>query len=377
MSFIACDKTEILKQEISSEDENLFFLKESEMNLIAGEVKVYSNDITGLKSTSISNKLKEYILVYDEDGLPSFYILNYEECGFIILAADKRSEPILAFSYETSFPLHEKETPRGLQEWKENSIKDIKELRNQEWAEDYIAKRWDKAIKDGVPSILPIPSEDPPNEIGDEVPDDPNDPVCNTQTYSVSPLLSTVWHQSDGFNNDAPYKSCSTQSNGRAKAGCVAIAGAQVMNFLQYPSTYNYNLMYNTYGSSEASRLIRDIGNSVDMKYGCEVSRAYTIDLAGAFKDNFSYSSANYGDFNPSTVRNELNWGYPVILRGESSDSGHAWICDGYDYYVNPCGANLLWLHMNWGWGFYNGYYRVKDFRDYNYNNKMIYGIRK
>jgi hypothetical protein len=172
---------------------------------------------------------------------------------------------------------------------------------------------------------------------------------------------------------------CSAQSNGRALAGCVAIAGAQVMNYFKYPATYDYNLMHNTLGSSEASRMIRDIGSAVDMDYGCGVSSAVTKDLAKVFKNNFSYSSATYDDFNVNTVVNELKWSYPVILRGESSSDGHAWVCDGYIYHVNPCGANLLWLHMNWGWGVNtaNGYYGIGDNGGFNKNNKMIYNIRK
>src|SRR5690554_487943 len=372
--IFGCDKTDTFKDETSIDKQNQFLLNEKEMIQIAGEVQFGCN--TNLKSTPVSQKLTDYKLI-NEGGKPCYYILNYEGGGFIILAADKRSEPLLAYSYESSFPLNENEMPDGLLEWKENTIEEIKELRNQDWVNDYVLERWDKAIKDGVPRILPTPG-DHPNEIGEEVPEDTNHPACNTQTYRVSPLLSTVWHQRVGFNNEAPYKSCSSLSNGRALAGCVAIAGAQVMNYLQYPLTYDYSLMYNISGSAEASRLIRNIGNAVDMDYGCGSSGAKTKDLAKAFKENFSYSSANYGDFNPTTIRNELNWGYPVILRGGSSDGGHAWVCYGYDYYVNSCGANLLWLHMNWGWGSgYNGSYRVKDFRGYNTNNEMIYRIRK
>ncbi len=373
--FLGCDKTDTLEDEISIDKQNQYVLNENEMIQVAGEVQFICN--ANLKSASVSQKLHDYKLI-NKSGKPYYYILNYEGGGFIILAADKRSEPLLAYSYESSFPFNEDDMPNGLLEWKENTIEEIKELKNQEYINDYILKRWDKAIKDGVPSIIPTPG-DPPGEIGGEIPEDPNDPACNTQTYSVSPLLTTEWHQGVGFNDNAPYKGCSDQSNGRALAGCVAIAGAQVINYLEYPTTYDYGLMNNTTGSTEASRLIRDIGNAVDMDYGCSSSGAKTEDLADAFKNNFSYSSASYGDFNPTTLRNELNWGYPVILRGESSDAGHAWVCDGYDYYVNPCGANILWLNMNWGWryGAYNGSYRVSDFRGYNDNNKMIYKIRK
>lgn len=372
--ILGCDNPDFLNDEIKNDEKNRFLLSESEMIQIA-EVTFRCN--ANLKSSDFSKEVSGYKLIVEDDR-PCYYVVNYLGGGFIILSADKRGEPLLAYSYKSYFPLNENEMPDGLLQWKEATIEDIIQLGNQESIDDYTLERWEKALKDGVPSILPT-EDDPSNEIGEEVPENPNDPACNTKTYSVSPLLSTAWHQGVGFNNEAPYMDCTQRGNGRAAAGCVAIAGAQVINYFKYPTAYDYSLMYNTTGSSEASRLVHDVGNAVNMDYGCSGSNATTKDLVNAFIYDFSYSSASYGNFNPTIIRNELNWGYPVILRGESSAGGHAWVCDGYDYYVNPCGSNLLWLHMNWGWGSggYNGSYRVKDFRGFNSNNEMIYGIRK
>ncbi|MDR1652791.1 MAG: Spi family protease inhibitor [Prevotellaceae bacterium] len=162
--FLGCNNTDILNDGISIDKENQFLLNEKEMIQIAGEVEFSGN--TRLKSIPVSKKLFNYKLI-KEGGNPCYCILNYEGGGFILLSADKRSEPVLAYSYESSFPLNETDMPIGLQEWTESAIEQIKELRNQAWVDDYVSERWDRAIKDGVPSILPAPiSDDPPNEIG-------------------------------------------------------------------------------------------------------------------------------------------------------------------------------------------------------------------
>jgi hypothetical protein len=52
-------------------------------------------------------------------------------------------------------------------------------------------------------------------------------------------------------------------------------------------------------------------------------------------------------------IRGELNANRPVIISGQSSSYGHAFVCDGYEYK-----DALPYYHMNWGWGGYsNGYF--------------------
>ncbi|MFB9056601.1 Spi family protease inhibitor [Mariniflexile ostreae] len=167
--FLGCE-TDNLKDEMATDKENQFVLNETEMLKVAGEVQFGSKTNlksaahnSNTKSTTVSQKLYDYKII-NESGRPCYYIINYEGGGFIILAADKRSEPLLAYSYESSFPLNEKEIPDGLLEWKENTIKEIKELRNQKRVNDYVMERWNKAMKDGWPSIIPTPG-DPPNEL--------------------------------------------------------------------------------------------------------------------------------------------------------------------------------------------------------------------
>src|SRR5690606_22854305 len=54
----------------------------------------------------------------DDKGTTAFYVINYEDGGFLILSGDKRVEPILAWSETDSFPLENvEEFPSGLVQW--------------------------------------------------------------------------------------------------------------------------------------------------------------------------------------------------------------------------------------------------------------------
>lgn len=150
--------------------------------------------------------------------------------------------------------------------------------------------------------------------------------------------------------------------------------------------------MPNNTGVPETARLLREIGRAVSMNYRCSGSGADTKDKApNAFKNNFGYSSANFANYNYQTVMNELDQGRPVILSGGSRESfwifgyysgGHAWVCDGYRQYTDPCWGSYVSLHMNWGWedGLHNAYYALSNFNpgssSYNYKPGMIYNIK-
>jgi len=59
-------------------------------------------------------------------------------------------------------------------------------------------------------------------------------------------------------------------------------------------------------------------------------------------------------------IKNQLDRGWPIIYRGYSDDSGHAWNVDGYedDFY-----------HCNWGWGgSSNGYFYFDNLNGGGYN---------
>ncbi|MDZ7898455.1 MAG: C10 family peptidase [Arcicella sp.] len=213
---------------------------------------------------------------------------------------------------------------------------------------------------------------------------------CNDRYTIVNPLVSTQWGQWSGYNDETPLTGCNS-SNGHAPTGCVATAIAQVMNYHRRPTRYNWDNMQA--GNSALTTLMKDIGEEVNMNYGCDGSSASTEnEAASSLTGDFQYSSAQYGSYNYSIVVNELNNSRPVILKGGSQSGwwifstyvdGHAWVCDGYnEYYFCDVGVTYLYLHMNWGWGNsgLDGLYSFNNFNldgfTFNYQRGMVYNIR-
>lgn len=180
----------------------------------------------------------------------------------------------------------------------------------------------------------------------------------------------------------------------RAYAGCTAIAMAQVMKFHQKPTSYSWNLMPNSSGSTATATLIKAIDDALPANYTCSGTQAYPSQAAPAFKSTFGYSSATLSSYDQSSVVSNLRYNKPVILGGGSGSEGHAWVCDGFQkskicifdnsgMYVGSC--SYLYLSMNWGWNYAqgNGCYAFDNFnpmkegeiQNFNSNRQMIYNI--
>ena len=345
----------------------------------------------GSRTNGINSKtIKEINEIPDENQNIIFYIINYNEGGFMIMSADNRIKPVLAYSDNGYFPISNNENyPPGLINWL-TGIKDkIKEVRNSNKVQSQeVEASWDiKGIQKTIRGIDPY---------DDYVEPDDGEGNCQDVCITVGPLLQTRWGQGDGYNDLTPYLGCNN-ANGHAPTGCVATAMAQVMKYHQYPNTYNWSAMPNTYGTYETAVLMRDIGNAVDMDYDCDGSSADTEnDVASAFINDFNYSMATYSDYHSQTVKQELNYHRPVILRGGRDNGwwifhhytdGHAWVCDGYKsltLWDEDCSYfwSYLYLHMNWGWkGWYNdAWYNYNNWNPgnytFNYHRGMVYNIK-
>lgn len=247
-------------------------------------------------------------------------------------------------------------------------------------------------------------------------------PPCEdyTHTTTVGPLLQTQWGQAYPYNALCP---TGTYSQGHKPTGCVATAIAQVLYYWRAPTTFGYewNLMpldYTDNGTTAIARLMLDAGTSVDMVYddsGSYPSVAYHLpasigstSCSDALKNYFHYGSGTEGDFDQTTVVNNLNSSEPVILSATTDNNtilfwswgtdGHTWVCDGYEatdflYCANEgspqIGGQYLYLHMNWGWNESfnpnnsNGWYMYNVWtvlngsqtENYQYNQKMTYNI--
>lgn len=213
--------------------------------------------------------------------------------------------------------------------------------------------------------------------------------MTTTINKHVNPICKTTWAQAGGFNSKSPdYDNNEPQ---KWPLGCTTIATAQIMMTHKYPSyiqwssfpLYNYNTPLCEFLYNLAKTVIK-----VDLKV--DEGKADIGKVVDAFK-YYGYNTIEINHFENghtnSSVTENLDRGYPVFMSGTDSDSGHAWICDGYEssatswvwelwcledcpesynpqsfYQISTYNPNTSFgtfhLHMNWGWrGYLDGYF--------------------
>jgi len=366
--------------------------------------KVASNFITinanAFSKTSISSLKLAYTEV-NANAVNCFYVFNAQNAtGFVIVAADDNSSPILGYSAESNFDI--KLIPVQLKELLDGYSKQITYIIANNSPATLLAKnKWQELISPNTSTVL-----------------QKGGPVTSTLT----PLIQTNWNQSPYYNNLCPYDN---QFSARTVTGCVATAMAQVMKYWNYPAigtgsnsytpatnsylgvqsanfgntTYDWNNMPLSVSSSSSSvqqtavaTLMYHCGVGVNMDYGVAStggSGAYVISYNGsitycaenALKNYFGYSSSlqgldrsNYADAQwISLIENEISLSRPVIYTGSGSQGGHCFVADAYDT------SNLF--HINWGWGGYsNGFFNLNALNPatytFNANQTALIGVK-
>lgn len=327
--------------------------------------------------------------INNENGESICYVINYKGGGFIIMSADNRIEPILAFSTTSTFELDITSLNSALIAWVDVVKKGVNDMRASDKPQSTeVAESWtSEAISYGIG--IPgngLPDDDP------ILPPIPPSRPCTCYTEQVTQLLSSPWHQGVPYNNNAPLVVDGSGQTVRAQAGCVAVAMGQVMAYHKYPNRYNWS------STNDIARLLRDAGDALGTKYGPDASGADAHDISPSLVGQFGYKQADCADYDLTTVINNLKLHRPVILSGGSKggswlipiyENGHAWVCDGYKKLItcnqhnNASDSYVTYLHMNWGWGGYkDAYYRYDTWNPnadkgyaYDYKLHMVYNI--
>lgn len=381
--FFSClddDKTQLVTKEelvISSIKNNNFELSVNDAKLLLKEIKSAS-----LKKFSLDN-IESLEVFYSNRGKKIFYIYNNPDGGFILLSADKRVYPIIAHSDKGFFSNKIEDLPDALHLWLENLkyyFENIIYSNNQ--ITDDVMKSWDIKVINKI--LSPTEFVEKNNYNGD----------CEAEFKIVEPLMKTEWGQGLGYNEYSPFMNCEN-INGKAPSGCVATAMAQVMRYHEYPLSYNWISMPNKEGSYGTSRLMKDIGNAVNMKYSCNGSSAKSKSISPAFVNQFHYKTAILEDYDYLKVIQNLENNKPVILlavncsnsMGTNCKGGHAWVTDGYKRLRFTCQfldyhRGYKMLYMNWGWGpsLHNGWFDYSFWNPgensyYLHKQRMIYNI--
>lgn len=322
----------------------------------------------------------------DEMGNTYFYVINYRGGGFVLLSADNRISPIMAYSKEGSFDIKDIRDNNGVLSWINIASENIFSVRESgQVQKGEIREEWDRVLRPMI--VCRDPCECRPLSPECQEQDPENNPpklrgVCKDTYIEKGPLLETEWGQRGEFNDLLP-GSCN--NNGKMEqyvAGCVIISTAQIIyHYKKIPSV-------NDKGMDGIKKLILDVYNVFDWKEeGCDETSVFAFWRSiPELLLRVGFSSAKDHDYKYGMVSKEIGEGRPVILYGFSDKAlkkGHVWICDGYAetmYYSSDCksGWGKSYLHMNWGWGGrYNGWFLLDDFspengKNYKYKKGMI-----
>jgi hypothetical protein len=310
---------------------------------------------------------EEAFTCYSSHNDALYYIFNIgTDNGFVIIAADDASYPVIGYSPTGSYNASRK-CPPEFSWWMNHYAKQLENIMSLKLKQSNdIAREWNTYFNNVTTSKKQM-----------------------ERATAVSPLIKTIWAQSPYFNDLCP---------DTAVAGCVATAMAQIMKYWAYPphgigsntfyespygsitadfDTTHYNwsgMPDNVVSPNHSVALISyDCGVGVGMNYNDSSSSAWVI--TGDTERNDPYCAqiafVNYFGYNGSAIQglykasysysnwltileNELNSHRPLIYVGEGNQGGHAWVCDGYN-------AND-YFHMNWGWGGYlDSYYTLDE----------------
>ena len=322
-----------------------------------------------------------------EDGEgPSFYVVNFNEEGFVIVAGDDRVQPVLAFSDEGAFVAEN--MPEHIRFFLNGYTEEIQYMiDNHLYADEATLQQWETLLSDAIPE----------QKEGDVV---------------VGPLLGyNRWNQTKFYNDLCPADASGNAAyGGHAAAGCGAIVMGQVMRYWQFPTTGRGSHSYNSnnYGTLSANfgattyhyesmpdilsvtnhpdscvlaiaTLLYHCGVAVNMNYGPSTSSCNSNKIVSALPNYFRYpATVQYierGNLSMAVwlnyLKGELDEKAPFMYGGSGNYGGHVWTCDGYrddDYF-----------HFNWGWGGQqNGYFALTNCSSYGFNSNhaIIIGIR-
>lgn len=291
--------------------------------------------------------------IVNDDNDTLLYVCGKQEGGWTIYSSDTRVPAIIAQSDEGSFELlMQNENAKA---WIESIAEDMRIIKSLDddklnFSEEEIERN--KSFWSSISSpdryVKKMLKQNTTRGIGDDIVFEPSGhyELAYSRTYSevydsISRLTTTNWHQNYPYNECCPYK---VDSLTRAPAGCVAIAGAQMLYFLHnhlgVPETApsqaycnstinaypNYDWLQYDYNSSIWSQMnsngycaapfIANIGCLLGMMYddlGGEASVGDLVNVFAAYGITSTYSS-----YDTNVVRTSLYGGVPILLAAET-----------------------------------------------------------
>ena len=338
-------------------------------------VKAHSQQIQSTDADS--GVMPQLRLTMEHDGLNTVYVFSRgDNGGYLVVAADDVA-PVALLGYADSGEFDATSIPANMQ-W---------------WLGQYSAEIGFSAQSDAASA---------------------DDGDIFAGKAAIEPLLKTTWGQSEPYN-----ALCPVVNGELCPTGCVATAMAQVMKFWNWPehgvgscsyvlghtgemlsfdfaaTTYKWSDMLDSYGedASDAAKkavaeLMYSCGVSIEMSYSPSASGGNYLVASRSMVNYFNYDKGlrclgrDYYGLEEwiDMIYTELSAGRPVLYSGSNTESGHAFVCDGYD--------GNGYFHINWGWkGLSNGYFQITALNPkdqgiggstggFNINQSMLIGVQ-
>ena len=306
---------------------------------------------------------------------PAWYVFNRAEGGFVIISGLDAAMPVLGYSFEDSFgPLDE--MPENLKDWMDTYTEEINGRRasGKEATAEELA-RWADALTVTRTAELP----------------------------EAIDLQTANWNQGGPYNRKCPYNYTTEK---RTLTGCTATAISIVMYYYKHPAhgtgtltsytkngytvpamtldtiPFEWDKMRPSYKSgtytdeegNAVATLMAVVGSMVRASYGTGATSAgLSASRLTTYMDYDScavrYSRVYHtADSWKATLKSYLGAGYPFLMTGYNSTTGHSFVIDGYDAFDR--------FLINFGWGGQsNGYYQIDAFGSFR-NSQVVYHVR-
>ncbi len=329
---------------------------------------------------------------------PAFYVVGHDGGGWVIVAGDDNSRPVLGISMDGRFSAEN--MPENVAWWME-SLKQSVRTAPPQTAE--VARMWQSYPATKSSRVEPV-----------------------TQEYTSSRTVE--WDQ-DGAANCK----CPEVLGNQGLCGCLPLAMAEILTWFGYPargtgslSSYTYSYPYGSIsikktiqgydldtdyqwgdlqaissGSDFASldptsaigqnlgQLVYDCGVMLQAQYTWYYTGASEYFVTQAFGEHMGYAKSAHlkkkddypADIWTEMLRKEVErhpFLYTGISRSDGRDAGHAYVLDGYATYNNQD----IVFHFNFGWGGNNNGYYYADGQNaggynYEYDQGAIFGFEK
>ncbi len=218
-----------------------------------------------------------------EHATPLFYVFNVNsDDGFVIVSGNENVKPILAYAFRGAF--NQDDQCPAFRAWMEHYSVQIQHiLDNNVETTQKTTEEW-KRYKNN------------------------SQEKESTPFRQVAALLPTSWNQNYPYSMSCPADT--NRCDGRAPAGCVAVAMAQIIKFWEYPDTCNemkgyYSVAYEWINGIESSTYDWSVmpDELCDSSLECEIEEVSRLILSLWCIHKNQLWSKSYGRMEPHDTR--------------------------------------------------------------------------